>query len=103
MIDKKCDCFRNEFNKTVCYGTREKDECSCDGDKRKCSVCGVGSSNIRQIGEMNLNDNAMYYDKIMFLHAGEDVPRMIVEHAVDELTEVRDIINEILESGFGIK
>lgn len=41
--------------------------------------------------------------KYDFYTKGEDSPRMIVEHAVDELTEVRDVINEILESVFGIK
>lgn len=38
MGDNKYNCFRREFNKTVCYGTREKDECSCDGDKNKCDL-----------------------------------------------------------------
>lgn len=32
----KCDCFREQYGKTVCYGTKEIDVCSCDGDKSKC-------------------------------------------------------------------
>ena len=27
----KCDCFHQEYGRTVCWGTREKDECSCGG------------------------------------------------------------------------
>lgn len=32
-----CDCFHEEYGKTVCYGTREREECSCGGNKRKCN------------------------------------------------------------------
>lgn len=34
---KKCECFVTEFGKTVCYGTKEREECTCDGDKSKCN------------------------------------------------------------------
>lgn len=33
----KCDCFREQYGKTVCYGTKEIDVCSCGGDKSKCN------------------------------------------------------------------
>lgn len=32
-----CDCFVKENGKAVCYGTREKDECSCGGNKAYCN------------------------------------------------------------------
>ena len=34
--EMKCDCFREQYGKTVCYGTKEIDPCSCNGDKSKC-------------------------------------------------------------------
>lgn len=33
----KCSCFHNEYGKTVCWGTREREQCNCNGDKRKCN------------------------------------------------------------------
>lgn len=36
-VTEKCDCFNNEFGKTICYRTKEREECSCDGDKSKCN------------------------------------------------------------------
>ena len=35
--EMKCSCFREQYGKTVCYGTKEIDPCSCDGDESKCS------------------------------------------------------------------
>lgn len=32
-----CSCYQKVFGKTVCYGTKEREECSCGGDKRKCN------------------------------------------------------------------
>ena len=32
----KCDCYHKEFGKDVCYGTKEREECDCGGDKTKC-------------------------------------------------------------------
>lgn len=34
---EKCTCFHEEYGKTVCYGTKEREECSCAGDKCKCN------------------------------------------------------------------
>lgn len=34
---KKCTCFHEEYGRTVCYGTKEREECSCAGDKSKCN------------------------------------------------------------------
>ena len=40
-IDKQskenCECYKIEYGKTVCYGTKEREECSCSGDKNKCN------------------------------------------------------------------
>jgi hypothetical protein len=35
--EMKCSCFREQYGKTVCYGTKEIDVCSCGGDKSKCN------------------------------------------------------------------
>ena len=35
-IESKCQCYRTEYGNNVCYGTKEKEVCSCGGDKRKC-------------------------------------------------------------------
>lgn len=35
--ENECDCFHEEHRKTVCYGTKEREECSCGGDKSKCN------------------------------------------------------------------
>lgn len=39
-VNKKCDCFHEEYGKTVCYGTKEREVCSCSGDKGKCNFYG---------------------------------------------------------------
>ena len=35
--EQKCDCFREQYGKTVCFGTREMEECDCGGDRNKCN------------------------------------------------------------------
>lgn len=32
-----CECYKIEYGKTVCYGTKEKEECSCGSDKNQCN------------------------------------------------------------------
>lgn len=32
----KCDCYRLEYGKSVCLGTKEREPCSCNGDTTKC-------------------------------------------------------------------
>ncbi len=32
----KCDCFFQHGLKFLCYGTKEREECSCGGDTSKC-------------------------------------------------------------------
>lgn len=34
---KKCSSFVVEYGKTVCYGTKEREECTCGGDESKCN------------------------------------------------------------------
>lgn len=34
---EKCNCYHTEYNKEVCYGTKEIEECSCGGDEIKCN------------------------------------------------------------------
>lgn len=36
-IVKKCPCLHEEYGKQVCYGTKEREECSCEGDPNKCN------------------------------------------------------------------
>lgn len=36
-VSEKCYCFHEEFGKTVCYGTKEREVCSCDGNKNLCN------------------------------------------------------------------
>jgi hypothetical protein len=31
-----CECFEHVYGHDVCYGTKELEECSCGGDRRKC-------------------------------------------------------------------
>ena len=33
----KCKFWYVEYGKQVCWGTKECEECSCDGDERKCN------------------------------------------------------------------
>ena len=34
---KKCDGYRIELGTPRCYGTKEREECFCDGDRKKCT------------------------------------------------------------------
>ena len=40
-IDKQskeiCKCYNVEHSKTVCFGTKEREACNCNGDKNKCN------------------------------------------------------------------
>ena len=33
----KCDCYYQHGMKFLCYGTKEMEECSCNGDTSKCN------------------------------------------------------------------
>lgn len=35
--EKICECYHSEFGRPKCYGTKEKDPCSCNGDINKCN------------------------------------------------------------------
>lgn len=35
--ETKCSCLHEEYGKQVCYGTKEREECSCEGDENKCN------------------------------------------------------------------
>ena len=35
--ENKCDCYHLEHGVSVCWGTKEKDLCTCGGDKKKCN------------------------------------------------------------------
>lgn len=32
-----CHCYHVEYGKPVCWGTKEREECSCGGDESKCN------------------------------------------------------------------
>ena len=33
----KCNCYHEIYNKAECWGTKEREECSCSGDETKCN------------------------------------------------------------------
>ena len=33
---EKCSCLNEEYGKQVCYGTKEREQCTCEGDLMKC-------------------------------------------------------------------
>lgn len=35
--ETKCSCLHEEYGKQVCYGTKEREECNCEGDLSKCN------------------------------------------------------------------
>lgn len=35
-VEDKCSCLHEEYGKQVCYGTKECEECLCDGDQSEC-------------------------------------------------------------------
>ena len=37
-----CPCYRLNFGKHVCYGTKELDPCPCDGKLSECPLCHSG-------------------------------------------------------------
>lgn len=34
---EKCSCLHEEYGKQVCYGTKEREECSCEGNTNQCN------------------------------------------------------------------
>lgn len=75
---KKCDCYREgkrfEYNPIImesvitsygyCNGTKERDECSCDGDRTKCDFY----PEVREKGKKAL----MYYGTFVTSDGVED-------------------------------
>jgi len=43
----KCSCLHEEYGKQVCYGTKEREECSCEGDPNKCNFYPEKRNNTR--------------------------------------------------------
>lgn len=35
---EKCNCYHEDYGKSECWGTKERDVCSCGGDETKCNV-----------------------------------------------------------------
>lgn len=33
----KCNCYHEEYNRPECWGTKEREMCSCGGDETKCN------------------------------------------------------------------
>lgn len=33
----KCNCYQKVYGKAECWGTKEKEKCSCGGDETKCN------------------------------------------------------------------
>ena len=33
---EKCNCYHEEYNRIECWGTKERETCSCGGDETKC-------------------------------------------------------------------
>lgn len=56
----KCDSFHQEYGRTVCWGTREKDECNCGGDRFKCTFY----PEIRNKAWWGMAKNAILFKKI---------------------------------------
>lgn len=36
-MPKKCECYHERYGKSLCWGTKEMEECSCGGDESKCN------------------------------------------------------------------
>ena len=36
-IYRPCACYHVEYGKPRCWGTKEKEECSCGGNKNRCN------------------------------------------------------------------
>lgn len=34
---EKCNCYHEDYGKSECWGTKERDVCSCGGDEAKCN------------------------------------------------------------------
>lgn len=34
----KCNCYHENYNRSECWGTKEREECSCGGDETKCNL-----------------------------------------------------------------
>ena len=37
IMTNYCDCYHIEYNVPVCWGTKEREQCSCMGLKDKCN------------------------------------------------------------------
>ena len=80
-MDNRCDCFKSIFEKTVCYGTKDREECKCGGDKSKCDFysdkCKSEVKDISHAESLLLN---FFNGEIYFVFEDEDEVNSFLEY-----------------------
>lgn len=84
----KCGCFRTENGKTVCYGTKEREVCSCDGAYAKCDFY----PKVRKAALEDVEKPAEGKNKLFKAHADSDSIGQFVSFIIAENeTEAKEI------------
>lgn len=72
-MNNKCNCYHEEYGTAECWGTKERELCSCNGDQTKCDFY----PDVRAKAKKNR-------ESAMILYSGNEV-RCIVEEIIAEL------------------
>ena len=65
---EKCNCYQEKYNKPECWGTKERDVCSCGGDETKCNFYPSkrAAAQARRCTEEFRKKN--FYEELMEIH-----------------------------------
>lgn len=86
-MERKCECYRVIGSKSVCYGTKEIDPCSCGGDKARCDFypkyrtectgrCTADKDNKAKYVRVTMENNGSYIkelEKSVITKNGEEI------------------------------
>ena len=67
--ENKCDCYHIEHGMSVCWGTKERETCTCDGDKSRCNFYPEKRKEPEPTRDQGVKEAAallkQYYDALM--------------------------------------
>lgn len=80
-MDNRCDCFKSIYEKTVCYGTKDREECKCGGDKSKCNFYSdKRKSEVKDLSHAESLLLNFFNGEIYFIFENEDEVNSFLEY-----------------------
>lgn len=89
---EKCDCFHIEHSTPCCWGTKEREQCSCGGDRCKCDQYPeIKEKALKEVGADNACDDWKTTGTVLRVFFGERISNQdldkIFEYLDDNVTD----------------